>query len=1162
MNPNDFQNAEGVFQKSSNISSPSKPDPNFIIPIKPTEDTPLVEAEKDIKPTMVHKNEIELQATKPDLVKPPKSKKEKTKEIVHEAYKTEDHMLSVAQLSEKYGTDLNVEAIPNSRGLTSQKAAELLKLHGKNALTPPKERSEFVKYFSHLLNFLNLLLFGAGILSIATYATATSETINLWLALFLFVLVWFNMTVTYLQERSTSNVMKQFKKMLPPKCKVIRDGKEDEKKADQLVIGDLVKINGGDRIPADIRILLSRGLKVEQSALNGESEEIDIGSESLSTEFMDSRNLIFNGCFCLEGGAIGVVINTGDRTFLGLVAAQTTRTKGEETKFQQEIKGFVRFVFVLGMIMGIVLYAVGVSQGASPSTEFINAFVVMILANVPEGLPATVTSCLTIIAKKMAKQNVFIKKLEAVEALGSASVIASDKTGTLTQNKMSVEHVWFDGNIYTADYLRKFKGDIFKGNKAWKSMLKVACLCNKAFFKEQLEEDKQVLAITSPTKELKLRGMVENAHKIQEKQEINMVRQNSVNMVQAFRQNSGSFKAEAIIFGENNKERMPSFLTDINNDDLLQKIKENNQLEEKKLLDARNRRKGWQIIGDASESALLRFGEDFKNTDQFRSKYEKIFEVPFNSKNKYQISIHEAFEKRFLVMKGAPEMVIKHCTHYMKKNKQNEIDDKFMTSFQKTYEILGSKGERVLGAAYFDLGTDQTHYSLLEKNYKEEGLCFLGLFALMDPPKKGVDDAIFQARKAGIRVMMVTGDHPLTAEAIARTVGIIRDHKTVKEVALKKKIPIDQVNPEEALAAVIYGPDLYKFTVDDWNNVILGKKEIVFSRISPQQKVEIVEHLQRLKEIVIVTGDGVNDAIALKKADIGVAMGEGGSDVAREAADIVFMDGNFASIVNGISEGRKLYDNVKKSLVYTVTHLNVEAMPFILNIGANMPLGLTSLQILSIDLGTELAPAISMAYEYAEDDIMERAPRDTKNDRLCSFRTLSYAYLQASWFEVAFALVAYFAVFLKYSVQGDELVGISNNYFSGTPNDVFTTRSGIVYQSDEQNNILTEAETAYYSTIVMSQFAHIWFCRTRQKSVFSHGFRNAVCNYGVVIELAILIILIYVPALQSPFSTMNQEGKFWTPWIGSLICLFLLNEVRKYWTRKHPKGKVAKWLLW
>ena len=1090
------------------------------------------------------------------------------KKELNESYMTDAHLLTLSQLSEKYGTDLNIETIQNSKGLTSKKADELFHLYGKNALTPPKEMPEILKFLSHLLNFLNLLLFGAGILSLVIYITDTTQPINLWLALFLLILVFFNMSVTYLLERSSSNVMKQFKKMLPPKCKVIRDGHEDEKKAESLVAGDLVKINGGDRIPADIRVILSRGLKVEQSALNGESEEIEIGSESQSNELMDSRNIIFNGCFCLEGSAMGVVINTGDRTFLGLVAAQTTRTKGEETKFQQEIKGFVRFVFILGIIMAIIVYAIGISQGGNPAKLFINAFIVVIIANVPEGLPATVTSCLTIVAKRMAKKQVFIKKLESVEALGSASVIASDKTGTLTQNKMSVEHLWFDGNIYTADYIRKFKSDVFKGNQTWKNILKVACLCNKAFFKnveEEKESPNHPLPIQQkeiPADEIKTIAKVNVAIDIKEKKDIELIRQNSKVLVNSYRQGSGSFKTEIMIYGEGTNQNRPSFI-EAQNEAMLAQIKETNFEEERKLVEAKNRRKAWRVIGDASEAALLRFGEDFKNTDIYRAKYEKIFEVPFNSKNKYQLSIHELFEKQFVVMKGAPEMIIKRCSHYLKHNKECEMSPELMASFQKAYEILGSKGERVLGAAYCNLGPSKNiKYSIAEHNYKDEGLVFLGLFALMDPPKKNVDDAIATARKAGIRVMMLTGDHPLTAEAIARTVGIIRDHKTKNEVAKKKKIPVEDVDENEALAAVIYGPDLLKYTLDDWNKVLLGKKEIVFSRISPQQKVEIVQHLQRLKEIVIVTGDGVNDAIALKKADIGVAMGDGGSDVAREAADVVFMDGNFASIIKGIEEGRKLYDNVKKSLVYTVSHLIVEVVPVVLNIAFLMPLGLTSLQILSIDLGTELGPAIAMAYEYSEDDIMDRPPRNTKVDKLSSKVTLSYAYLQASWIETCFALIAYFAVFWKYGIHGNELAGIADNNFTDSANNDWVSREGTHFSSDEQNLILHECQTAYYVTLVMSQFIHIWFCRTRQKSLFSHGFRNAVCNYGVLLELAILLIIVYVPAFQPVFNTMNLEGRFWTPWFGSFFSLLALNEGRKYWTRKYPKGKIAKYLLW
>lgn len=350
-----------------------------------------------------------------------------------------------------------------------------------------------------------------------------------------------------------------------------------------------------------------------------------------------------------------------------------------------------------------------------------------------------------------------------------------------------------------------------------------------------------------------------------------------------------------------------------------------------------------------------------------------------------------------------------------------------------------------------------------------------------------------------------------------------------------------------------------------WDDLILGKKEIVFSRISPQQKVEIVKNLQRLNEIVIVTGDGVNDAIALKKANIGVAMGEGGSDVAREAADVIFMDDNFASIIEAISEGRRLFDNLKKSIVYTVTHGNVEVLPVLLNIAIDMPLGLTSMQILSIDLGTELGPAISMSHEYAEDDLMNRPPRNVKTEKLVSLPTLGYPYLIAASFEICFCLIAYFTAFWEAGIMGNQLSGIATEAFqgNGVTNDPWRARYGDeTYDSDRQNHILVNAQCAYYITLVMGQFCHIWLCRTRQKSIFTHGFRNTVCNYGVCCEIFILVIVVYVPAFHDVFSTMQIGGMYWTMWIGTGLCLFIFNESRKYWTRKYPKGKVAKLLMW
>ncbi len=291
-------------------------------------------------------------------------------------------------------------------------------------------------------------------------------------------------------------------------------------------------------------------------------------------------------------------------------------------------------------------------------------------------------------------------------------------------------------------------------------------------------------------------------------------------------------------------------------------------------------------------------------------------------------------------MKGAPEIVFSKSAFFLKNGKIHNITNEFQEDFQRAYELLGKKGERVIGCSYIDLGNNDTlEYSLAKNNIPLEKLCFVGLFSLMDPPKKGVAEAVIKAKKAGIKVFMITGDHPLTAEAVARKVNIIGEYETIDEIAEKKRCLKKDLDPNIALAGVVSGSELNGFSENDWKALLLSKRELVFARISPQQKVEIVENLQKMKEIVIVTGDGVNDAIALKKADLGVAMGEGGTDVAKEAAEVIFIDNNFESIVTGIKEGRTLFDNLKKTIVYTLTHCILELAPILLNVAVGLPLG-------------------------------------------------------------------------------------------------------------------------------------------------------------------------------------------------------------------------------
>merc|ERR1719291_696430 len=441
----------------------------------------------------------------------------------------------------------------------------------------------------------------------------------------------------------------------------------------------------------------------------------------------------------------------------------------------------------------------------------------------------------------MASKNCLVKNLEAVETLGSTSTVCSDKTGTLTQNRMTVAHMWFDNKIVEADTSEDQSGagsQAWKESSGWKTLERVATLCNRAEFK-------------------------------------------------------GGQDGVSILKRE--------------------------------------------VNGDASEAAILKCTELSKgNIMDYRAKNKKVCEIPFNSTNKFQVSIHEAQDlngNNLLVMKGAPERIVDRCSTIVVNGKELPLDDRWKEAFETAYMELGGLGERVLGFCDFILPRDEYPRGFAfdpdEENFPLTGLRFLGLMSMIDPPRAAVPDAVNKCRSAGIKVIMVTGDHPITAKAIARSAGIISDGmETVEDIAERRGCSVKDVNPREAKAAVIHGGEIKDMSEKQIDEILMYHSEIVFARTSPQQKLIIVEGCQRMGAIVAVTGDGVNDSPALKKADIGVAMGIAGSDVSKQAADMILLDDNFASIVTGVEEGRLIFDNLKKSIAYTLTSNIPEISPF------------------------------------------------------------------------------------------------------------------------------------------------------------------------------------------------------------------------------------------
>merc|ERR1719515_537226 len=475
---------------------------------------------------------------------------------------------------------------------------------------------------------------------------------------------------------------------------------------------------------------------------------------------------------------------------------------------------------------------------------------------------------------------------------------------------------------------------------------------------------------------------------------------------------------------------------------------------------------------------------------------------------------------------------------------EQEMTEEYKTKFNDAYMELGGMGERVLGFCDLRLDAEKFpkgfNFDADEMNFPTEALTFVGLMSMIDPPRAAVPDAVAKCRSAGIKVIMVTGDHPITAKAIARSVGIISEgNKTVEDIAEERGVAVSEVDPREATAAVVNGATLRDCTDEDIDNILKHHKEIVFARTSPQQKLIIVEGCQNLGAIVAVTGDGVNDSPALKKADIGVAMGIAGSDVSKQAADMILLDDNFASIVTGVEEGRLIFDNLKKSIAYTLTSNIPEISPFLVFILADVPLPLGTVTILCIDLGTDMVPAISMAYEQAESDIMKRQPRNPFTDKLVNERLISMAYGQIGMIQASAGFFVYFGIRKKWDSQA--INDLEDSY-------------GQEWTYKDRKILEYTCHTAFFVSIVIVQWADLIICKTRMNSVFQQGMKNYFLNFGLVFETALAAFLCYCPGMDKGLRMYPLNWNWWLPALPFSLLIFCYDETRKYILRALPKG--------
>lgn len=827
------------------------------------------------------------------------------------------------------------------RGLTSAEARERLAKHGPNVLPEPPRTHAFFKFAAHVTNrFAMLLLAGALLAAIGEYFQPDEGMALIAIALFFTVLL--NAAFSFWQEMGVERAMAGFRQLLSPRGRVLRDGAEVDIEAASLVPGDVVVLREGDRVPADVRLFESNGLKVDNSPLTGECEPQLRCTEAVACAALESRNLAFTSTLVTTGDGLGVVIATGADTVIARIAGVTQSTRRIESPLRRELKHFIQVLTIIALALGALFFVTGFAIGNSFWINLVFA-IGIIVANVPEGLLPTVTMALAVAGRRMAKRKALLKTLESAETLGCTTVICTDKTGTLTQNEMRVtELLAHDG--------RPLAG------KALDAAYRVMVLCNNA------------------------------------------------------------------------------------------------------RLDVHEG--GVRALGDPTEAALLlhvqRFATDL--TKELPRAYPRIHERPFDGATREMATTHRSPEGIVVYLKGAPEVVAGHCTRFANGSVLPEpMTESKVRDIGERANALARSGRRVLALARKTIGTgEDPEYASLRPDYE-----FIGLAAMQDPPRPEVRASVDTCHQAGIRVIVVSGDHPLTVECVARDTGVIA---------------------EGEVARVYTGADLALWD-DARLREAVRERGVLFARTSPLDKLRIVIALQENGEVVAVTGDGVNDAPALKRADIGVAMGKSGTDVAREAADMILMDDNFSTIVAAVEEGRVIFGNIRRFIGYVLTSNVPEILPYIAFVLLGIPLPMPVLLILAIDLGTDLMPAIGLATETPEEDVMRQPPR-RRNERMLTKKLLLTAYcVRGVWQSVA-GFTAYFCVLYQGGwTWGQELA----------PHDP----------------LYGQSIGAFFAAVVITQIANVMNWRTTRQSVFAKGlFANRMVMFGILTEIILVLFIV------------------------------------------------------
>ncbi|KDQ14226.1 hypothetical protein BOTBODRAFT_55652 [Botryobasidium botryosum FD-172 SS1] len=987
-------------------------------------------------------------------------------------------------------------------GLESSQASRRFAQYGKNQISPPPNNLHR-KILEWVFGGFGSLLLAASIVCFISWKPLGDppQASNLALAVVLLIVLLLQAFFNAWQDFSTSRVMSSISSLLPSDVLVLRDSTQTTLPAVSLVPGDLVYITLGQKLPADMRIIeASSDLRFDRSILTGESEPVAATLNMTDDNFLETKNIALQGTHCIGGSGIGLVVQTGDLTVFGRIAKLSSSGQTRLTTLQRELLRFVLIIASLATVIAILIVVLWAAWLRRSHPDYINVpsllidVVSVMVAFIPEGLPVAVTISLAKVANTLSSHKVLCKSLSIVETLGAVNVLCSDKTGTLTQNRMTVEDIAILDATFDATDLRSQCRNPSTPRESLENIQQlgvIAGICNAATF--------------DPT---------------------------TVNEPLALR----------------------------------------------------------KILGDATDSAILRFAESQMPVEEGRALWSEVFKMNFNSKTKFMLKLSklstetrsagarpapiaswDGFEEDdfLLTVKGAPDVLYQRCSSVLDPagGPPVPLTDDTMRRIVGVQEAWAAQGRRVLLLARRVISRDRfskeipvesQEFADLVNEFNAD-LTIVGLVGLIDPLKEDIVHTVSVCRGAGIRFFVVTGDHPLTSVAIAGQAGIISNPSAIHHVsdlplhldtplaAKSKSASSEDLEPDNTegrtyKSIVLTGPELMRLS-DSQMEQLTHYDEIVFARTTPEQKLRIVHEFQRRGSIVAMTGDGVNDAPSLKAADVGIAMGSG-SDVAREAADMVLLD-SFSSIVIALEYGRLVYDNLKKTVLYLLPAGSFsELMPILLNVLFGLPQMLSNLQMIIICVATDVFPALSLCLEKPEIGLLTRKPRDVKTERLADWKLLCHAYFFLGVIESLCAMSMSFWYLQRKGVPFSELALGYGNWPSLTDEDLDT------------------AQSIYFFTLVIMQWGNLLATRTRKLSIFQHlPSKNWYIFPAMLTALILAIFFSYVPFFQRTFLTRGISVEYYFLPMAFAACIVLLDEARKYWVRQNPSGILAK-LAW